>query len=361
MEKRERFERCMRRQGVDRVPLDFAGMSLTGISDMDTIRRLSELLGVENTIPAVQQALDTDFTNVGWIFNPESPYHFFSPTRQVDCWGIERSFTGIYWDITRNPLRDATEADLESFHWPQAAAIPQSDFDFIRETAKKLWNESDKVIIGEHPVFGCLELGCWMCGFDDFLYRLAGEPEFVEKFFQHIWTYQRDVIERYYEAVGPYIHLTTSGDDFGTQNGPFLSPKCFREQIAPMYRKRISLIKEIAPVYYFHHTCGSVFRLMDQFPEVGIDILNPIQPGAFEMEPERLKEHFGSQLTFWGGIDEQHLLTYSTPEEVETQVRKVLQVFGKEGGYVLAPSHNIQRDVPAENIVAMYRAAQEGV
>ena len=359
MTKRERFEKTVRHEQADRVPMDFAGMSLTGVSHPHVIEGVAALLGVEPELHAVQRALDTDFTNVGCIFNPDIPYNFSSPTRRVDCWGVERSDTGLYWDITRSPLRDADESDLDEFHWPQAAAIPQEEFDALREKAKRLYYDSDLVVIGEHPTYGCMELGCWMCGFDDFLYRLLAEPEFVEKFFGYVWQYQKDVIERYYEAVGPYIHLTSSGDDFGTQNGLFLSPDCFRELIAPMYKKRIALTKQLTKGYYFHHTCGSVFRLMDQFIEVGIDIQNPIQPGAFEMEPERLKAAYGDRLTFWGGIDEQQLLTHGTPEQVRAEVQRILSILWVDGGYVLSPSHNLQVDVPPENVVAMYEAARE--
>lgn len=363
MTSRERFTAAIRHEQPDRVPIDFCGMSLTGAAHPSIIPRVAEALGLDAEAPdllaRVQEALHADFTNVGYIFSPPSPYTRTAGNKAWDCWGVERTDTGLYWDITKSPLRDADIADLDGFHWPQAKDVPQAEFDAIAERAKRLWYEDGRVVIGEHPTYGCLELGCWMCGFDDFLYRLLAEPEFVERFFEHVWVYQRDIIERYYTAVGPYIHLTSSGDDFGTQNGPFLSPQCFRELIAPMYKKRIALTKQMTHARFFQHTCGSVYRLMDQFVEVGIDILNPIQPGAFEMEPERLKRDFGDKLTFWGGIDEQGLLTKASPDEVYAETRRVLGILGKDGGYVLSPSHNLQVDVPTENILAMYRAAVE--
>ena len=187
MTKRERFAATMRHEQPDRVPMDFAGMSLTGTSHPSIVPRVAKALVVEPTLRAVQTALDTDFTSVGMIFNPDSPYNYTSSTLTRDCWGIERSDTGLYWDITKNPLRNADIADLESFHWPQAASIPQKVFDDLRELAKRLYEDTDLVIIGEHPVYGCMELGCWMCGFDDFLYRLLAEPEFVERFCEHVW------------------------------------------------------------------------------------------------------------------------------------------------------------------------------
>lgn len=363
MTKRERFYAAMRHEQTDRVPIDFCGMSLTSTGHPSVLPRVAAALGLDagsgTVLQDVQRRLDADFTSVGTIFNPDSPYNYASPTLTRDCWGVERSDTGLYWDITKNPLRDAELEELDQFAWPQAAAIPQKIFDDLAEQAKRLYYDSDLVVIGEHPVYGCMELGCWMCGFDDFLYRLLAEPEFVERFFGYVWQYQRDVIERYYSAIGPYIHLTSSGDDFGTQNAPFLSPGTFAEMIAPMYKKRIALTKQFTDAYYFHHTCGSVYRLMEQLIDCGVDILNPIQPGAHEMEPERIKRDFGDRLTFWGGIDEQGLLTTGTPEEVYDEVQRVLSILWVNGGYVLSPSHNIQVDVPTENILAMYRAAKE--
>lgn len=363
MTKRERFFAAMAHQQPDHTPVDFCGMSLTSAGSPTVVERVAKALGIteegNRILPAVQQKLGADFTSVGYIFNPDNIYNKTSPTKTVDCWGVERTDTGLYWDITYSPLADAEIEDLETFHWPDAADIPQSAFDQLAEQAKRLYYDSDLVVIGEHPTYGVMELGCWMCGFDDFLYRMLAEPEFVERFFDHVWQYQRNVIDRYYSAIGPYLHITTSGDDFGTQNAPFLSPETFRQLIAPRYKERIALTKQHTKAYYFHHTCGSVYRLMDQIADCGVDILNPIQPGALEMEPERIKRDFGHRFTFWGGIDEQKLLTSGTAQEVYRETQHVLSILGKDGGYVMAPSHNIQVDVPTENILAMYQAAKD--
>ena len=276
--------------------------------------------------------------------------------RYVDSWGITRRWTGLYYDIIDHPLKDATLADLAAFPWPQADEIPQTWFDRYAANARRLSEDTDYVVVGEHPVYGYFELGCWMCGFDDFLYRLAAEPEFVAAFFLRYHDYVRQVTERYYQAIGPWIQVTSSGDDFGMQNGPFLSPVSFRELIAPWYKKRVQLTKSLTSADYFHHTCGSVYRLISDIQAMGVDILNPIQPGATDMEPERLKAEFGDQLVFWGGIDEQNLLTRGTTQEVTAEAQRVATVLSAGGRYVAAPSHNIQADVPAENIVALYRA-----
>ncbi|HXK73201.1 MAG TPA: uroporphyrinogen decarboxylase family protein, partial [Clostridia bacterium] len=165
-----------------------------------------------------------------------------------------------------------------------------------------------------------------------------------------------DINELYYGSLGKYIHLTTSGDDFGMQNGPFLSPDMFKEMIAPWYKKRISQVKSICNTLFFHHSCGSVYKLMDTIIDMGVDILNPIQPGTKDMEPEKLKAEYGDKIVFWGGIDEQNLLSKATKEQVKEEVRRVSDILSKNGGYVLAASHNIQPDVPVENVDAMLKA-----
>lgn len=362
MNRRERFLAALEHRRPDRPPVDFCGTSLTACASEQTIVDLSARLGIQgNTTPqlleGVQQALGVDFRSVGLIFEPDSPYKRIGTGEETDCWGVTRRWTGLYWDIVGTPLKDAALEDLDAFHWPSAAKIDREQLRSITARAKYLFEETDYVVVGEHPTYGVLELGCWMCGFDDFLYRLLAEPEFVYKFFTKVYAYQAELIDLYYSAIGRYIHVTTSGDDFGTQRGPFMSPQTFGEQVAPWYKKRIALTKQYTRAAYFHHTCGSVYRLLEHITAMGVDILNPIQPGAFEMEPERLKNAYGEKLVFWGGIDEQNVLTRGTPREVADHVVQTAGILNENGGYVIAPSHNIQPDVPIDNILAMYEAA----
>jgi uroporphyrinogen decarboxylase len=157
---------------------------------------------------------------------------------------------------------------------------------------------------------------------------------------------------------GGGIDLTTSGDDFGAQNGPLLSPAMFASLIAPRFSSRIKLTKELGQCYYWHHTCGSVARLLDQIIDCGVDILNPIQTSAAEMDPKVLKDRFGDRLVFWGAVDVQQFLPWATLEEIPAHINELVSVLGQNGGYVMAPAHEIQDDVPAENIVAWIDAAR---
>lgn len=355
----ERFDAAMRHSQPDRIPLDFCATGLTGIRP-GVQQRLKDLLGFTGPGPLANNEVDerllewagTDFRSVGTIANlPSSLERRISATCFVDCWGVQRELIDGEWQITASPLRGATLEDLRAFPWPEPRIAP-ADLDRWLAEAKKLHADGRYVVIAEHPVFGILELGCWMCGYDDFLLRLAADPDFVRAFFDRVLALQLEIIEPYYRALGPYITLTTSGDDFGMQTGPLLSPARFEQLVMPYFKERIARTKDWADCYYWHHTCGSVDRLLDRLIACGVDILDPIQTSAAGMQPASLKARFGDRIVFWGAVDVQQFLRESTPAVVRAGVRELVDVLGTDGGYVMAPAHQIPDDVPAENIIA---------
>lgn len=373
MNPRERFEKTMNHEQPDRVPVDLGATSLTGMS-AGCQARLREHLGYTDSPPGdvaehsaggappavderILQWAGTDFRSVGGIVSlPGRLEREISPTEYVDCWGVRRKRIGEYWDIVDSPLRGASKEDLEGFPWPEPW-VDEALLSRWRERAQELYARTDYVVIGEHPVFGVLELGCWMCGYDEFLMRFVSDPDFVRFFFDRYYAIQMRVVEAYYGAIGEYIHLTMSGDDFGMQSGPLVSPEMFRSFIAPYFAERIRRTKAVADCLFWHHTCGSVWALLEELIDCGIDILNPIQSSASDMEPAALKARFGRRLVFWGAVDVQGFLRTAEPAAVRRGVAELVSVLGNEGGYVVSPAHNIQDDVPPENIVAMVHAA----
>jgi uroporphyrinogen decarboxylase len=171
--------------------------------------------------------------------------------------------------------------------------------------------------------------------------------------------YQKQVIEIYYGALGKYIHYTSSGDDFATQSSLFVSPEMFRSLIKPYFKERIRYTKTFTDAAYLHHSCGSVFPLIEDLIDCGVDILNPVQPKAKDMGPELLKKTYGDKMVFHGGIDTQEILPFGTKENIEASVRGTIEILNKNGGYIFAAAHNIQEDVPPENLVAMLEAARK--
>ena len=150
------------------------------------------------------------------------------------------------------------------------------------------------------------------------------------------------------------------GDDIAGQGGPLFSPEIYRKYIRPRQQRVIDTIKKHSQAKIWYHTCGNCIQYIPDLIEMGIDILNPVQISAKEMDPKILKEKFGKNIVFWGGgVDSQHVLPFASPEKIKEDVKINLEIFKPGGGYVFNNVHNIQADVPAENIVAMYEAAYE--
>lgn len=328
---------------------------------------LLDLLGFLGDGPKANNGIDerllkwaqADFRSVGGIVQLRNPLSkVISSAEFIDCWGVRRRLTGRYWEIVESPLVNANIQDVRDFSWPESE-IEDNLLENWREEARHLAQDTPYAVIGEHPVYGILELGCWMCGYDYFLMQMAENPDFVKAFFDTYFNIQMKIVEQYYKAIGDYIDLTMSGDDFGMQQGPLISPIMFHELVSPYLLERIKRTKEIAKCYYWHHSCGSITALIEELITCGVDILNPIQTSAAGMKPEILKQYFGNRLIFWGAIDVQDFLNNATVEEVRREVKRIVKILGKDGGYVLAPAHNIQDDVPAGNIIAMIEATRE--
>ena len=227
------------------------------------------------------------------------------------------------------------------------------------ERAKWLYENTDYIVVADLPVYGVFELGCWMCGFDDYLEKLIIDPDFIHEFSNQYLKYQKRVIELYLAELGPYIHIIASGDDFATQHTQFVSEKMFNEMVAPYFKERLMFTKNFTDAANLHHSCGSVAKMIPSLKACGVEILNPIQPGATDMEPEKIKPAYGKDIVFHGGFDTQEVLPYGNPDQIDAAVKNIMDVMNKDGGYIFAAAHNIQEDVPPENIVAMFKAARK--
>jgi len=372
MSRRSDFKKILNHEKPEKLILDLGGNPLSSMEG-DSPDKLLDFLGYEpiqrEPLPfgkghriddRILKYLDIDTRSVGTILTPKNSLcEKVSENLYIDEWGIKRKFTGMYWDIVEYPLKGATSEDLDDFKWPDPKSI---DFSLIEEygrTAKDLFENTDYVICGEHPVYGIFEIGCWMCGFDDFLIKMAIDDDFIKKFSERYLEYQRIVSKYYYKEVGPYIHYTSSGDDFATQASLFMSPDMFREKIKPYFKERVEFTKAMTNAAFLHHSCGNVHDIIDDLIDSGVDILNPIQPVNEMMSPKRLKSEFGDRIVFHGGLDTQDVLPFGTETSVKEAVNSLISTMNKNGGYIFAAAHNIQPDVPPENVVHMFKAARE--
>ena len=186
---------------------------------------------------------------------------------------------------------------------------------------------------------------------------LAAEPQRAHRVYDKMVEMHMENLEKFLGAVGPYIDIILFGDDLGMQTGPQVSPRMFREFFQPRYKLMWGTAKKLADVKVMLHCCGGVLPLMRGLIDAELDIIQPVQTNAKDMEPARLKQEYGKEMCFWGGgCDTQWILPHGTPEQVAEDVRRNVRIFAPGGGFVFQQVHNILSDVPPENIVAMLEA-----
>jgi len=209
---------------------------------------------------------------------------------------------------------------------------------------------------------GCnlLEWSQFLFGMENTFYYLAAEKCKMARFLDRLTEIHLENLSKLLLKVRGCVQILVVGDDLGMQSGPQISRETYRELFFPRHKRIYEYAKSLSGAHIFLHCCGGVSQLIPDLIEAGVEILNPVQTGARNMEPERLKREFGRDLTFWGGgCDTQQLLSRGTPQQVRADVRRRLEIFMPGGGYVWCPIHNIMADVPPQNILAMAEAVEE--
>ncbi|MHB9035521.1 MAG: uroporphyrinogen decarboxylase family protein [Armatimonadota bacterium] len=362
---RERFRLTLDHKPVDRCPIDLGGTPQSTVDAQSVISNLTNYLGFSGERPTdfdkfdrrILEHWDIDFRRVGELITFENKYtQAESNGETVDGFGLRYKYTGLYWEIVDSPIMGASKDAVAAYEFPTIDQATPGLLDDRAARAKQLHEETGYVIAAEHPVYGVLETACWLCGYDHIMLMFAADPEFIHLLFGKILDYQKNIIRAYYEKLGPYIHMTTSGDDFGTQKGLFISPAMWREFVKPYMRQRIEYTAKFTDAVYMHHTCGAVFDIIPDLIEIGVKILNPIQPAASGMDPRRLKETFGKDIVFHGGLDTQEVLPSGDAKHIGNAVENLLDIMHPwtDGGYIFAPAHNIQVDVSPGSIAHMY-------
>lgn len=254
---------------------------------------------------------------------------------------------------------------MEMVHWAALVHAPWDRADHkdfwtsLREAAKNLRKNTDKALL---IVCGCnlFEWGTFLRRINNFLMDLYLEPRKVEALLDALLEIHLATLEKVCQSVGDLVDIIRLGDDLGMDTGPFMAPEIYRKFFKPRHKAMCDFIKKNSNMHIFLHSCGSIHKLIPDLIEAGFEILNPVQTSAKDMEPERLKREFGNDVVFWGGgCNTRKILNFASPQEVKVHVKKRLEVFSKQGGFVFNQEHNIMPDVPPENIVAMYEAIEE--
>lgn len=323
----------------------------------EVTERLRQYLGVESK-EALLKSLGVDLR---YVF-PE----YVGPSLRVypdgsyeDIWGVRRrsvrSSSGSYEHTVYSPLSDAESVDeIEDWSPPSAEWYDYSSLRVKCESCA----EYAIVLVGDRTNRTCvLHEAMYLRGVKQALIDPLINPELTHRLYEKITDFYLDLNKRCFEEAGDMIDIFMMGEDMGTQNGLLVSPKVFREFIKPYLTKHVQLAKSYG-IKVMLHSCGAVRRLIPDFIEMGIDILNPIQVRAVGMNPAELKEEFGDRLSFHGSVDIQRTLPRGSCEEVREEVRGRIRTLGEGGGFILCTTHNIQMDTPVENILAMYDEAK---
>jgi len=295
--------------------------------------------------------MEHDFL-ISWI-GPCTGYYADPHEEYTDEWGIgwkwfKNAAGGTYTEMVRHPLADIKD--------PAEYKMPDFTREDRYEGVKKLIKEYGK----EYGIMGgaactLFELAWYLRGMEQLLMDMMVEKDFVNALLDDL-TQWIDVAGSKMVSLG--VDIIWIGDDFGTQDRMMIAPEVFREFFKPRYAKLFAKWKAINPrVKIAFHSDGNIYPILRDLVEIGLDILNPVQPKS--MDPAQVKKDFGKHLTLWGTVDVQEVLPFGTAADVANEVKLRLRTAGKGGGLIIAPAHNIQPDVPLENILAFYETAKK--
>jgi uroporphyrinogen decarboxylase len=390
---RQRVLRAINHQGTDRVPIDLGGTRQSGIA-ATTYHQLKRRLGLDSPtrvfdlyqmlaeieVPVLERfgadviglyRPDVAFSIRNERWKPwttfdgtpvEVPGDFHPQTEPDGSLVIVRDGVpiarmpkdGFYFDRLET-FPGAAHVELDGYQPPRLTSEHCAHY---RAQSQVLYNHTDFAIVA--PLGPPYELfyGLGTGDFENWMMTLACEPDYVHRLYERLVDTWIENLKRFVDAVEERVQIIQICDDFGTQQSLFLSVEMFRRLVMPHYQRGLEWIHEHTDMKVLLHSDGAIFPLLPSLIEMGVDIINPVQTSAAGMDPVRLKREYGDRLTFWGGsLDCQKTLPYGTVDEVIAEVERHVEVFAPGGGYVFASVHNVQANVPPENVIAMYDTA----
>ena len=369
MTHRERVLAALNHRDPDRTPIDFGGTYTTTIF-YAAYERLKQYLDLEHETAILSKTrrlaipdesvlhrfdVDTRFLGLGVY---EGDQREIDEDTYLDEWGTtwRKAQDGHYLYVD-GPFFDVKNPDpsaVDDYRWPD----PDNP-GYIRglgDRARALRENTDCAVILNLPI-GVIHQGQFLRGFADWLKDLYKHRDFVCALMDMTADAWIRLAENALDATGDNVDVVFFGDDLGSQLAPLFAPQIYRELIKPRHRRMIAAVKSRRDVKVLYHSCGAISTLIDDLIDIGVDAVNPVQITAKDMAPDDLKQEFGDRITFWGGINSQETLPFGTPGDVRAEVRRMIDCMGPGGGFVLNSVHNIQNDVSAENIVAMFDEA----
>ncbi len=366
---RQRVLTALDHRAPDRVPLDL-GTVASGLTH-EAYLALKAHLGIQSPTlvwqrrqlaqidEAILRRFDIDTRQVV----PEGPISetaggTTSPT-YVDAWGVTwHALPGRPYAPHHGPFGPgATLADLAAFAWPDP-----TDPKYVAGLGEKARAER---AAGDYAIVMGLNgrvftLGQFMCGFEEWCVALLQDKTFAGALMDRGLEIQLEIIGRQLDAVGDAVDIVCISEDLGMQSGPLLSPRLYRQMILPRHKRLFDFIHSRTRARLLLHCDGAIYDLLPDLVDAGVEVLNPVQVSAEGLEDTaRLKREFGARLSFWGGIDTRWVLPRGAPADVREEVRRRIADLAGDGGFILTSVHNIQPEVPATNVCAMFEAAKE--
>jgi len=377
MTSRERVLAAIHHEQPDRTPIVIGASNATGIK-MRAYQRLKKKVGIqsmdqylydwpelgtanpdEDTLLRLHcdvRGIQDRFPQATYLKNQSrlahSPYY--------DDWGSgSTEIEPGVWFPGIHPLSEAQAIDeLERHPWPDMN--DPTRVAHVRQQAQKLAQDNQYAIMATPWLLFPFERAFALQGMDHFLLNLASNQEFAQALLLKIAGLCKTLIGHFLNELGENVDIIKIGDDLGTQESLLISPQMYRRMLKPIHADYIAFIKQHTQAKVFFHTDGDVFDLIEDFIEIGVDILNPIQTSAGKMSNlAELKKRYGTRLTFCGAIDTHHILPFGSPQQVRQEVQRVIETLERGGGYLLAAVHTIMDETPPENILAMVDAVQE--
>ncbi len=376
MNSRERIFKALHHEEPDRIPFDLAGSTWTGITNT-AYQNLRKHFGMKKSEPewsdVIQQIvipsediLDKLQVDTRGVF-PLTSHNWDVFSKLKDCgdyweyfdeWSFVHHFpkNGYWFSLVKSPLEEVdfeNETIVEEFQWPDAGN--KLRFSGLRKKAIQLRNQ-DKIVMTKGLCAGLFEMhqrvrGMTNAMMDPLLFQ-ANSDKLIGK----LADLKIEFWDEALNELGDVVDIIGEGDDYGTQQSQLISPDQFREFYKSHFSRVLSFIKQKAPnVKLLFHSCGNVRPIIPDLIEMGADILNPVHVNATGMEPFQLKKDFGQDIVFWGGgVDTQKVLPTGTIQDVEDDVKRNIEALAPGGGFVFSAVHNIQTEVPPENIMAMW-------
>ena len=355
---------------IDEDMMTYAGADIIGLNNPSNMfgvpdGPLKPFTMPDGTPTLIAQGNEYDIKDDG------SVYMYPQGNRSVGPSGHMPANGSFFDNINRAPAFDEDDLTPAEDFKDDFGILNDETARYLEKKSKLLYEGTDYAIIGNLGGAGLGDSAMvpgphvlapkGIRSFEDWLMAHMLYPEYIEEVFEMQTQAMLKNLEIYRQAVGDRIQIVwISGTDFGTQNGEFFRLDVFRELYKPYYQRINDWVHKNTPWKTFFHCCGSIVNYLDDFVEMGVDILNPVQLSAKGMDPHMLKEKYGDKLVFWGGgVDTQQTLPFGTPEEVKAQVKERLEILSNGGGYVFAPIHNVVAKTPVENLIAMYEAVKE--